>query len=219
MVSGEERRSVYYIHHVPFTWEMPSRVSTASWTGTRTLHRGSRICAAFGGGAGSGCPMAAGSRDEKKSGPGRASSSCSGFPSVRRVRRRSTRLSVYGHYDLQPVGKWRNGRRGRSPPQLLTTRFTRAAGPAKATRRAPLRGRDYRKLSARCPYVCLIVEGETGGESHLYRLPPSMLKEPPPTVASGPTAIGTRKSGLVINLGFKGIAFIEMRVTARYRLH
>ena len=131
---------------------------------------------------------------------------------------------VYGHYDVQPVGQLTEWSSGPFAAAVVDGHlYARGASNSKGDLVARLAAVEaYQKTFGKLP-VCLrfVVEGEDGIASpSLYRFAaenPELLRADGCVWDDG--YLDT-KDRLVINLGFKGISFIELRaVGARRDLH
>jgi acetylornithine deacetylase/succinyl-diaminopimelate desuccinylase-like protein len=131
---------------------------------------------------------------------------------------------VYGHYDVQPVGQLTEWSSGPFAAAVVGDKlFARGASNSKGDLVARLAAVEaYQKTYGKLP-VCLrfVVEGEDGLASpSLYRFAaenPDLLRADGCVWDDG--YLDT-KDRLVINLGFKGIAFLELRAMgARRDLH
>src|ERR687884_271759 len=131
---------------------------------------------------------------------------------------------VYGHYDVQPVGhlsEWSSG------PFAATIQdgklYARGAANSKGDLVARLAAVEaYQKTFGKLP-VCLrfLVEGEDGLASpSLYRFAEENAELLRADGCVWDDGYKDTKERLVINLGFKGIAFLELRAYgARTGLH
>lgn len=133
-------------------------------------------------------------------------------------------FAVYGHYDVQPVGQLSEWTSGPFAAEVRDGKlFARGASNSKGDLVARLAAVEaYQKTFGKLP-LCLrfIVEGEDGiGSPSLYRF----TQEHPETLSADgcvwDDGYKDTKERLVISLGFKGIAFVELRAHgARTDLH
>ncbi len=131
---------------------------------------------------------------------------------------------VYGHYDVQPVGQLSEWTSGPFAAEIRENKlYARGASNSKGDLVARLAAVEaYQKSFGKLP-ICLrfIVEGEDGlGSPSLYRFTqdhPEMLRADGCIWDDGDK---DSKERLIISLGFKGIAFLELRAYgARTDLH
>ncbi len=131
---------------------------------------------------------------------------------------------VYGHYDVQPVGQLSEWAVGPFAANVLDEKlYARGASNSKGDLVARLAAVEaYQKTFGKLPF-CLrfIVEGEDGlGSPSLYRFTSEHADMLRADGAIWDDGYRDTKERLVISLGFKGIAFIELRTYgARIDLH
>jgi len=131
---------------------------------------------------------------------------------------------IYGHYDVQPVGQLSEWSSGPFAAAIVdNTLYARGAANSKGDLVARLSAVEaYQKTFGKLP-VCLrfIVEGEDGLASpSLYRFTAEHAELLRADGCIWDDGYRDTKERLVINLGFKGIVFIELRVYgARTDLH
>jgi len=131
---------------------------------------------------------------------------------------------VYGHYDVQPVGALTEWAVGPFAASVLDNKlYARGASNSKGDLVARLAAIEaYQKTFGKLP-MCLrfIVEGEDGlGSPSLYRFTQEQAELLRADGCIWDDGYKDTKERLVISLGFKGIAFIELRAHgARTDLH
>src|ERR687886_2608452 len=131
---------------------------------------------------------------------------------------------VYGHYDVQPVGQLSEWAVGPFAASVLDDKlYARGAANSKGDLVARLAAVEaYQKSFGKLP-ICLrfIVEGEDGlGSPSLYRFTEEHADILRADGAIWDDGYLDTKERLVISLGFKGIAFLELRAYgARTDLH
>jgi len=131
---------------------------------------------------------------------------------------------VYGHYDVQPVGHLSEWSAGPFSASILDNNlFARGASNSKGDLVARLAAIEaYQKSFGKLP-VCLrlIVEGEDGlGSPSLYRFAAEHADLLRADGCIWDDGYKDPKERLVVSLGFKGIAFLELRAHgARTDLH
>ena len=131
---------------------------------------------------------------------------------------------VYGHYDVQPVGHLSEWSAGPFSASILDNNlFARGASNSKGDLVARLAAIEaYQKSFGKLP-VCLrlIVEGEDGlGSPSLYRFAAEYADLLRADGCIWDDGYKDPKERLVVSLGFKGIAFLELRAHgARTDLH
>jgi acetylornithine deacetylase/succinyl-diaminopimelate desuccinylase-like protein len=131
---------------------------------------------------------------------------------------------VYGHYDVQPVGQLSEWTSGPFAAEIREGKlFARGASNSKGDLVARLAAVEaYQKTFGKLP-ICLrfIVEGEDGlGSPSLYRFTEENAEVLRADGCVWDDGYKDTKERLVVSLGFKGIAFLELRAYgARADLH
>ncbi len=131
---------------------------------------------------------------------------------------------VYGHYDVQPVGQLTEWAVGPFAASVLDDKlYARGAANSKGDLVARLAAVEaYQKTFGKLPF-CLrfLVEGEDGlGSPSLYQFTSEHADMLRADGAIWDDGYRDTKERLVISLGFKGIAFVELRAYgARTDLH
>ncbi|HEX8097467.1 MAG TPA: M20/M25/M40 family metallo-hydrolase [Pyrinomonadaceae bacterium] len=131
---------------------------------------------------------------------------------------------VYGHYDVQPIGQLTDWSYGPFAATVVDGRlYARGASNGKGDLVARLAAVEaYQKSFGKLP-VCLrfVVEGEDGlGSPSLYRFTEEHAELLRAEGCLWDEGYKDARERLVVSLGFKGITFMELRVTgARTDLH
>jgi acetylornithine deacetylase/succinyl-diaminopimelate desuccinylase-like protein len=131
---------------------------------------------------------------------------------------------VYGHYDVQPVGELRDWSSGPFASAIVDGKlFARGAANSKGDLVARLAAIEaYQKSFGKLPVgLRYIVEGEDGlGSQSLYRMTDEIREQLQADGCIWDDGYKSPKERLIISLGFKGIAFVELKaVGARRDLH